>query len=152
MSTILTSLHGKQVGFDKDGFLTSPVGIKAPALYLGESDAEVRVDDLTLTQATISSTGTPVSNSGLTIITSTAAKAYTIADPTAVGLRKAISQTSSSTAAKTVTTTGGAGVGFDGLNHIATFSGRGDALHLQSISTAMWAVIGKSGSLTLTTV
>lgn len=149
MSTILTSLHGKQAGIDKDGFLTSPVGIKAPALYVGASDAEVRVGDVGVTQATISSTGTAIANSGLTVIISTAAKAYVLTDPGAAGLRKALSQTSSSTAAKTVTSAGG--VGFDGLNHIATFLGRGDALYLQSISTAMWAVIGKSGAVTLTT-
>lgn len=149
MSTILTSLHGKQAGIDKDGFLTSPVGIKAPALYVGASDAEVRVGDVSVTQATISSTGTAIGNSGLTVIISTAAKSHVLTDPGAAGLRKALSQTSSSTAAKTVTSAGG--VGFDGLNHIATFLGRGDALYLQSISTAMWAVIGKSGSVTLTT-
>lgn len=149
MSTILTSLHGKQAGIDKDGFLTSPVGIKAPALYVGAADAEVRVGDVGVTQATISSTGTAIANSGLTVIISTAAKAYVLTDPGAAGLRKALSQTSSSTAAKTVTSAGG--VGFDGLNHIATFLGRGDALYLQSISTAMWAVIGKSGAVTLTT-
>lgn len=151
MSTILTSLHGKQAGLDKDGFLTSPVGLKVPALYVGASDAEVRVADTGVTQATISSTGSSIANSGLTVVTSTASKAYVLADPTGVGLRKAISQTSSSTAAKTVTSAGGTAVGFDGFNHIATFFGRGDALYLQSISTAMWAVIGRSGAVTLTT-
>jgi hypothetical protein len=151
MSTILTSLHGKQAGLDKDGFLTSPIGLKVPALYVGASDTEVRVADTGVTQATISSTSIAIGNSGLTTITSTASKAYVLTDPTGAGLRKAISQTSSSTAAKTVTSAGGAGIGFDGLNHIATFLGRGDALYLQSISTAMWAVIGRSGAVTLTT-
>ena len=89
MSTILTSLHGKQAGIDKDGFLTSPLGIKVPALYVGASDAEVRVGDVSVTQATISSTGTAIGNSGLTVLTSTAAKAYVLTDPAAAGLRKA---------------------------------------------------------------
>ena len=50
MSTILTSLHGKQAGVDKDGFLTSPVGLKVRALYVGASDAEVRVGDVSVAQ------------------------------------------------------------------------------------------------------
>lgn len=150
MSTVLTSIHGKRLGIDSDGYLTGDIlGIKVPAVFNGPSGSET--DPNALTSATISSTGTAISAGGLTVITTTGAKAYTITDPAYVGQRKVISQTSSSTAAKTVTTAGGAGIGFDGLNHIATFLGRGDALHLQAISTAMWAVIARTSSVTLTT-
>lgn len=149
MSTVLTSIHGKRVGLDADNYLTTETGIKAPVYFEGTSGSEF--DNQAQTSATISSTGTAITNSGVTLLTATGAKAYTISDPTHVRQRKVISQTSSSTAAKTVTTVGGVGIGFDGFNHIATFLGRGDALHLQAISTAMWAVIGKSGSVTLTT-
>jgi hypothetical protein len=150
MSTVLTSIHGKRLGIDSDGYLTGDInGIKVPTVFQGASGSEF--DNDLITSATISSTGTAISNSGVTLLTATAAKAYTISDPTHVRQRKVISQTSSSTAAKTVTTVGGAGIGFDGLNHIATFLGRGEALHLQATSTAMWAVIAKTGSVTLTT-
>lgn len=43
MTTILTSLHGKQAGLDKDGYLTSPVGIKVPELHVGTSGSEVQL-------------------------------------------------------------------------------------------------------------
>jgi hypothetical protein len=42
MTAILTSLHGKEVGLDKDRYLTLPTGIKAPELWIGPSGAEVR--------------------------------------------------------------------------------------------------------------
>ncbi len=150
MSTVLTSIHGKRLGIDSDGYLTGDLtGIKLPVVFEGASGSEF--DNSLITTASLASTGTNISNSGLTVLTATATKAYVINDPTHVRQRKVISQTSSSTAAKTVTTAGGAGVGFDGLNHIAAFLGRGEALHLQAISTAMWAVIAKTGSITLTT-
>ena len=150
MSTVLTSIHGKRLGIDSDGYLTGDLtGLKLPIVFEGTSGSEF--DNQAQTSATISSTGTAITNSGVTLLTATGAKAYTISDPTHTRQRKVISQTSSSTAAKTVTTVGGAGIGFDGLNHIATFLGRGDALHLQATSTAMWAVISKSGATTLTT-
>lgn len=149
MTTILTSLHGKEFGLDKDRYVTTPVGFKGPAIFLGTSGSEVNPD--AITQATVASTGTNINNSGVTELTSTAAKAYLIDDPSFAGQRKQLSQTSSSTAAKTVTTAGGAGIGFDGLNHIATFLGRGDALSLIAKSTAMWMSVGRTSSVTLTT-
>lgn len=150
MSTILKSIHGRQLGIDSDGYLTGDLaGVKLPIVFEGASGSEF--DDKAITSATIASTGTTIANSGVTLITSTGAKAYVIADPTSIRQRKVLSQTSSSTAAKTVTTVGGAGIGFDGLNHIATFLGRGEALHLQATSTAMWCVIAKTASVTLTT-
>lgn len=42
MTTILTSLHGRKLGLDKDGYLTGPVGIKVPAVYIGTSGSEVK--------------------------------------------------------------------------------------------------------------
>lgn len=52
MTEILTSLHGREVGLDKDRYLTSPVGAKLPALYLGPSGSEVNVGSLITQDAT----------------------------------------------------------------------------------------------------
>lgn len=40
MTQILTSIHGRQLGLDKDGFLTSPKGMKVPAVHIGPSGSE----------------------------------------------------------------------------------------------------------------
>lgn len=151
MSTVLTSIHGKRLGIDSDGYLTGDIlGIKVPAIFNGPSGSET--DPNAITSATVSSTGTNISAGGLTTLTSTVAKNYVLTDPAYAGQRKVISQTSSSTAAKIVTTSGTTnGTGFDGLNHIATFLGRGQALALQALSTAGWAVVSKDASVTLTT-
>lgn len=151
MSTVLTSIHGKRLGIDSDGYLTGDIlGIKVPAVFNGPSGSES--DPNALTTASLASTGTTISAGGLTVLTATATKSYVIADPVYAGQRKVISQTSSSTAAKIVTTSGTTnGTGFDGLNFIATFLGRGQALALQALSTAGWAVISKDASVTLTT-
>lgn len=41
MTDILVELHGRQVGLDSNGYLTSPTGAKLPALSLGTSGSEV---------------------------------------------------------------------------------------------------------------
>lgn len=43
MSTILTSLHGRLLGLDRLGYLTSPKGVKIPELHIGASGSEVQV-------------------------------------------------------------------------------------------------------------
>lgn len=151
MTTVLTSIHGKRVGLDADNYFTTETGIKAPVYFEGTSGSEF--DNQTQTTATVSSTGTTITNHGVTQMTSTAAKSYLLADPTHTRQRKVLSQTSSSTAGLTITTVGGTnGTGYDGLNHIAKLLGRGQALALQAASTLGWMVISKDSSVTLTTV
>lgn len=43
MTDILTSIHGRLVGLDKDEYLTTPVGVKVPALYIGTSGSETQL-------------------------------------------------------------------------------------------------------------
>ena len=43
MSRILKSIFGRQLGIDVSGYLTSPIGAKLPALYLGASGSEVQL-------------------------------------------------------------------------------------------------------------
>lgn len=56
MTEILTSLHGKEVGLDASRYLTTPVGAKLPALFLGPSGSEVNVVPLISQDATVLAT------------------------------------------------------------------------------------------------
>ena len=150
MTTILTSIHGIRLGLDKDGYLTGPVGIKMPEMYVGTSGSEVLVNDNTTTSATVATTATAISNSGITTLTSTAAKTYTMTDPTGVGLKKRLVQTSSSTAGLKITPVA-ATIAGSTLNVALNLFGAGNSFNLESISTAVWAVLGTNGSVTVTT-
>lgn len=43
MTTILTSIHGRRLGLDKDGYLTSPKGVKVPEVHIGASGSETAI-------------------------------------------------------------------------------------------------------------
>jgi hypothetical protein len=90
------------------------------------------------------STGTAISNFGVTTITSTAAATYGLTAPTA-GVVKHIIQTSSST--ETTTVNGGAGVTFDGTNDDLTFNAANEAVTLVGLSTVRWGVFSNVGSV-----
>ncbi len=150
MSTILTSLFGKRAGFDKNGYWTTDQGIAIPALKVGTSDSEVTVNNLsvtspslvddTVTSATSGSTGTAISNSGITTVVSTRNQGFTLSAPTRAGLRKMIVQTSAATA-NTVTLASGT---YDGTHTIATFTGTGSNIHLIAASTSLFQITNLS--------
>lgn len=144
MSTILKSLFGSQFGIDKDGYLTTNVGIKVPAVFVGASGSEIQSADTSVTSATSATTATAITNTGLTLITSTG-QAFTLAAPTAAGLRKRVVQTSAGTGI-TVTLASGT---FNGTNTVATFTAKNANLDLVAVTTAYFSVTNNSslGSL-----
>ena len=143
MTTILTSLHGKQLGIDVDGFLTSPVGIKVPQVYVGASGSEVALggSDAVATP----STADTLSAGGLSILSSTAVKAYVMAAPVP-GVVKRLFATAVTTAARTVTLASGQ---FQSTAQSTlatlTFDGAGQSLTLVGLSTAKYGVTANMG-------
>jgi hypothetical protein len=95
-------------------------------------------------------TGTAVPNSGITTISSTSgAKNYVLANPTAAGDRKMLICTAGSTANTCVVTTGSTACTFDGSHRTATFNAAGDSLELVALSTTRWFINVNNGSVVL---
>jgi hypothetical protein len=140
MSEILTSLHGKQLGIDVDGYLTSPVGIKVPKVYVGTSGSEELVDGSAL--VTSASTAASISNVGLTW-GSSAAGTFTLAAPTRAGLTKTLAwDLLPGTTTVTITCASGSGIG-NANKTILKSTGAGPlGVHLVSRSTALWDMVG----------
>lgn len=140
-------------------------------LYAGKNGSEVQVTDasgnlyqagtlITKTAAQINQalaavagstgTGTAVPNSGITTISSTSgAKNYVLANPTAAGDRKMLICTAGSTDNTCVVTTGSTACTFDGTNRTATFNAAGDSLDLVALSTTRWFINVNNGSVAL---
>ena len=147
MSTILKSLHGLQLGLDKDGYLTSPVGIKVPEVYVGTSGSEV-AHSLTVTAA---SSGTVIANSGVATLGATAGNnpTYHLAAPVA-GSRKTISASTGSTGQ--IVSSTGAGATYRstaGSTQTAATFPAGASLSLLGVSTSLWQVTNNYGTVTL---
>ena len=148
MSDILVSLHGRDLGLDKDRYLTTRIGAKHPELYLGTSGSEAKVDIQDFTTLTAASTGTTISARGIATLGATAGAnlTYAIAAPT-VGLRKTIFCTGASTG-QIVSSTGAAATfqSTGGSTHItATFPNKGSCLSLVGLSTGIWGVTSNQG-------
>lgn len=140
-------------------------------LYVGKNGSEVQVADgsgnlmqngvaITKTAAQLNQalaavtgstgTGTAVPNSGITTISSTSgAKNYVLANPTAAGDRKMLICTAGSTDNTCVVTTGSTACTFDGSHRIATFNAAGDSLDLVALSTTRWFINVNNGSVAL---
>lgn len=100
---------------------------------------------------TAASTAANLTNYGITTISSTAAKAYTIDAPSTGNPAKYIIVTGGTTTdAKTVriSTANGAAT-FDGTNNTATFISTNNALSFVGISTARYGIFGNIGSVAL---
>lgn len=145
MSEILTSLHGKQVGIDKDGYLTSPVGIKVPSVFTGVSGSE-----LNPAAVTSASTAASISGSGLTWFSS-AAGAFTLTDPLSAGQTKVLSMDNAPATTTWSVTTAAAGIGNANKTIWRTTGAGPIALTLQAISTALWAIRASHGSPAVST-
>lgn len=155
MSTILKHLHGNQFGLDHNGYLTSPVGAKLPALYLGTSDSEVAVSIAALTAAssgdkdvTAASTGANISARGTATLGATAGAnlAYAI-DAPLTGVVKRIIASGTSTG-QTISSTGASAnfVSTGGSTHVSVTVPKGAALHLIGLSTALYGVMSNQGT------
>lgn len=98
MTDILTSVHGRHLGIDKDGYITGAIGAKLPALSIGTSGSEValaatateinRVADAStriVTQTTSALSVTEASHDGKVIALSKATGEVTVTLPAATG-------------------------------------------------------------------
>lgn len=99
---------------------------------------------LPVTTATCATTGTQISNNGLTVLTSTTTKTFGLAAPVA-GVLKAFICTASGTSVKTVKAASGTTV--DGTNDDLTFNAANEACILIGASSTRWAVISNVNSV-----
>jgi hypothetical protein len=163
MSEVLVSLHGRRVGLDKDGYLTTDVGIKVPTVAFGTSGSEVA---LTVTATELNnwvdgagdlqtlssgSTGTAVNIYGVSQITSTQNQNWTIAGAAAAGVRKVLLATGGSTSS-TVTASGCnfCSTAATSTGTVITFTGIGQSVTLTALSTLIWALTGDRGTVAVT--
>ena len=111
--------------------------------YFKDQDANNVLD---LGSAFTASTAANISNIGLTQITSTAAKTYTL-DAPAQGCVCEIIYTGSSTTVQTVAS-GSTSISFNGTTGTQlTFNGINEAVILKGISTTRWAIMSNVGSV-----
>lgn len=95
-------------------------------------------------------TGTAIPNSGITTISSTSgAKNYVLANPTAAGDRKMIICTAGSTANTSTVTTGSTACTFDGSHRTLTMNAADDSVELIALSTTRWFINVNNGSVAL---
>ena len=144
MSQILTSLRGKLLGLDENGYLTSPVGIKVPTLYVGASGSEVN-----LMAVTTPSSASNIGISGLTNLSATAASTYTLDEPVAGIVKRLFCTIATSQAVKTAAATFVSTLG--STFRRITFASSGDGVTLVGLSTSQWAVMALTGATSHTT-
>jgi len=127
---IKTSLYGRRLGIDNNECLVGLRGVRTE-----------------ITSATSATTGTPISNNGLTTIekATSAAKTYTLALPYA-GARKEIVSVSSSTKIASISLSGASLSCTSGSsNTLMEFTGRGQRVSLVGLSSAAWLATHMSG-------
>lgn len=130
------SLHGRAFGFDSDTGAIVRNGVEGGA------------GDATVTSATVSSTGTAIVPRGVTTIVSSSAKTHTLTAPIA-GVPKVLTATTTTTAARSVTLASGNFATTTASTFVtATFTGLGQTLSLQALSTALFQVVGNIGPVT----
>lgn len=132
MSAVLTSIHGRYVGQDRNGALLAHKGVIAR--------------DFThdLNAATTSAN---IGNGGVSTIPGTAAAVITM-DAPATGIEKiiALTSTSTSTAARTVALASGTFMSTAASTYnTLTFNGMGQTIRLIGLSTARFAVVANAG-------
>ncbi len=124
---ILTSIHGRRIGLDQDGFLAGPKGFREP-----------------VTAATSATTGTALPNHGVVTIDSTTGDSYVLTDPvencivTIVNICTGganVITPSNATIQSSASSTGGP----------LTLTGYG-AMTLMGVSTSLYVPIGRFGS------
>lgn len=130
--TILTSLHGRQIGLDRFGNLESPKGFRT-------------------NNVTAASTAATIGNNGITTLGSTAGNNLTFhLDAPVVGVNKTLIATGASTGQVVSSTGSGASFGSTtGAAKLATFTGMGQSLSLVGLSTALWGILGGRGTVAL---
>lgn len=133
------SLHGRAFGFDTDAGKIQRPG------FTDYDDEE---------GLTVASTAANIKWRGMTTITTTAAKDYTLNAPVTatIGLSKTICQTSSSTAIKTVSLASGTFLTTLASSALkATFNFANQAVTMTALSTALVQITANNGTVTLST-
>lgn len=143
MADIQVSLHGRRIGLDKDNSLL--VADSAGDLHVTLRPPKDRV--------TAASTAAVIAGDGVTTLAGSTVD-YTMAAPR-TGNRKVLFANSGTTASRTVTLESGTFESTAGTSqNRATFAStglRGQALTLEAISTALYAVVGNIGSVSFAT-
>lgn len=124
---VLTSIHGRRVGLDRDGYLVVDKGFRE--------------------KTTAITTSVNVSDSGVAVHSSTGAQAFTL-DAPRPGVEKHIilNSTSTSTAARTVTLASGNFQSTASSTYtILTFNAAAQSVSLVGISTARYQVMANNG-------
>lgn len=145
MSTILVSLHGRDVGLDSDRYFTSRVGAKHPELWLGTSGSEVQ---FSLAQ-TAASTSTTIGRAGTATLGATAGAnlTYHLQAPVA-GQTKLVLFSGTSTGQILSSTAAGANFATTGgSTHVTATVGRNGVLALEGLSTSLWHVTTNIGGV-----
>lgn len=143
MTDVLVSLHGRDVGLDKDRYLTTRIGAKHPEIWVGTSGSEVAMTPT----VTAGSSGTTIARFGTATLGATAGNnpTYHLQAPVA-GSRKVIAASGTSTGQVISSTAAGANfVSTGGSTHVSGTIGKGGALVLEGISTALWHVVSNLG-------
>jgi hypothetical protein len=126
---IVTSLHGRRCGIDKNEFLVGPKGLRDG-----------------ITAATSATTGTAFPNYGVVTIDSTTGDSYTLSDPVAgCQVRIVVISTggvqtvtpANATIMSSASSTGGP---------ITMTGGSQASIDLLGVSTALWVPVGRYGS------
>lgn len=128
----LTSIHGRNAGLDRDGYLI----------------AEAKGFRNTVTTVTSASTGTTISNNGTALLTGISTQTFTLAAPHP-GVRKVLilNSTSTSTAARTISLASGnfqttASATYTSFSWIAA----GGSVVLEGQSTSRYTVVNNNAA------
>ena len=152
MSTVLKSIYGREVGLDRNNYLTGTKGLKFPELWIGASESEVNNFGVT----TASTTAT-LPAGGTVLLASTAGSSATYALPAPqLGMDLVLFVTGLSTSQKVSSTAAGVTIQstVSSSNALLTFGSSlgGQSILLQGLSSALWGIVGNIGGVTVSTV
>lgn len=172
MATIpIKSMFGKLIGLTRptSAFPTErlvvPGGVITQAVYMSTTAGSETITQISgWSDSETGTTSANLSPRGITFITSAAATGYVLPAPPAVGIRKVFVTTTTSTAVRSIASSG-AGIvygisqgGGSGLNSTGStagtnfsLTGMGNFVELTSISTLAWYVSGAHGFSTAVT-
>ncbi len=130
-SKILTSIHGRRLGIDPDGFLAGPKPLRKQ-----------------VTNATSDTTGTNLANHGVHTVVTTTNDVWTLADPVE-GVSVKIGTVSTSTGTHAIVPAAATIVSTNGVaGSSISMQGVGAYIEMVGISTAQWLVTSRGGSTT----
>jgi hypothetical protein len=120
---ILTSIHGRRFGLDKDGFAIGAKGLRPP-----------------VTNATSDTTGTAIPNHGIATVVTSTDDSWTVDAPTP-GCELSLHTGSSSTGTHTVSLSNATLISSNGVaSSNILMQGKGAHVGLVGLTTAVWAV------------